>query len=293
VGSVLGQTLADYEIIVVDDGSKDNTRQVLQPYLDRIHYIHQDNAGVAAARNTGISAARGDWLAFLDSDDTWHPQKLALQMASIKQTGVGVCFTNVAYTKGSESAADVPRLAADQLGEEKIDEPLELLLDDARKVYVQTMLVEKSLLEHVGCFDEQLAAGEDTRVAYRLALQSPFVYINAPLVMVERSDERQGLTNSSVKTRRERCDSAIEIIAEAYFRSRQKSNSTLRKLRRKLGYYLAIRAIISAVDGHNAEARRFARDGWYFGGDLKTRMRCLAAMCWPGLVKRTRAQAWK
>jgi len=78
--SVLGQTRAADEIIVVDDGSGDNTAEVVRRYGDKVRYMHQENAGASAARNTGIAAARGEWIALLDGDDEWLPQKLELQM---------------------------------------------------------------------------------------------------------------------------------------------------------------------------------------------------------------------
>src|SRR5262249_43626334 len=73
IDSVLAQTVPCLEIIVVDDGSRDDTRERLVPYMDRIVYIYQHNQGVSAARNTGVDAAKGDLIAFLDSDDVWHP----------------------------------------------------------------------------------------------------------------------------------------------------------------------------------------------------------------------------
>jgi glycosyltransferase involved in cell wall biosynthesis len=81
VDSVLCQTLTPHEIIVVDDGSTDDTAEILRPYGDAIRYIYQENQGLSAARNTGILAAEGEWIALLDSDDTWHPTKLQLQAA--------------------------------------------------------------------------------------------------------------------------------------------------------------------------------------------------------------------
>ena len=80
VESVLSQGYEDLEIIVVDDGSTDNTREVLTAYQDSVSYIYQDNSGAPVARNTGISAAKGEYIAFLDSDDTWEPGSLSTRM---------------------------------------------------------------------------------------------------------------------------------------------------------------------------------------------------------------------
>jgi len=84
VQSVLDQTYEPLEIIVVDDGSTDNTRDVLEPFMDRITLLKQENKGVSAARNLGIKNARGEFIAFLDSDDLWLPDKTACQIDFFK-----------------------------------------------------------------------------------------------------------------------------------------------------------------------------------------------------------------
>src|SRR5690349_5838732 len=83
VESVFAQSYAPIEVIVVDDGSTDETAAALAPYLDRIRYVRQDNAGPARARNRGLQEARGQWIAFLDADDRWQPEKLARSCAVI------------------------------------------------------------------------------------------------------------------------------------------------------------------------------------------------------------------
>ena len=85
IDSVLAQTYTDYEIIVVDDGSTDNTAEIVKSYGSKVRYIYQQNAGDGAARNTGIYAAKGEWIAFLDHDDEWLPEKLRLQMELLKR----------------------------------------------------------------------------------------------------------------------------------------------------------------------------------------------------------------
>jgi glycosyltransferase involved in cell wall biosynthesis len=86
IDSVLEQKRDDIEIILVDDGSTDNTRELVQnKYGDQVRYVYQENQGIPGARNTGIKNAQGDYIAFLDSDDYWHPNKLEQQMALIAE----------------------------------------------------------------------------------------------------------------------------------------------------------------------------------------------------------------
>ena len=94
VESVLKQTVHSTEIIVIDDGSTDDTQARLAPRRDRITVIHQNNAGLSGARNTGLRAASGEWVAFLDADDAWHPRKLELQLKALQsQPGPGLIAT--------------------------------------------------------------------------------------------------------------------------------------------------------------------------------------------------------
>ncbi len=96
INSVLSQTLTDLEVIVVDDGSSDDTGKVLQEvYGDRIHYSFQSNQGISGALNTGLEKARGEWVAFLDSDDYWADEKLEWQFKALERFGsqCGACYT--------------------------------------------------------------------------------------------------------------------------------------------------------------------------------------------------------
>jgi glycosyltransferase involved in cell wall biosynthesis len=106
VESVLAQSFTDLEVIVVDDGSSDNTEQTLrQAFGDRIRYYFQPNQGVSVARNKGIAEARGEWIAFLDSDDLWEREKIERQFNALQQCGspCGACYTDVRFFNHSET----------------------------------------------------------------------------------------------------------------------------------------------------------------------------------------------
>src|ERR1043165_285078 len=96
IESVLSQTFQDFEVIVVDDGSKDSTPAIAQSYADRVRYVRQENAGVAAAVNHGISLARGRYFAWLSHDDLYAPDKLSAPLRTMQNIdGPGVCYTDI------------------------------------------------------------------------------------------------------------------------------------------------------------------------------------------------------
>ncbi|MGQ9690926.1 MAG: glycosyltransferase family 2 protein [Thermoproteota archaeon] len=178
IRSVLDQTYKDFEIIVVDDGSTDNTSEVLAEFGDKIHVIRQENAGVSAARNAGIKAARGEWIAFLDSDDIWEPQKLEVQVRDLEAHPEVVAHEVDAIIELS-SGGNINLFKLRGLSEEFKKHPLrERPLIDVLIVQMFTpcCLVRKEILDKVGYFDEDLSIHEDWNLLARVALEGPFFF---------------------------------------------------------------------------------------------------------------------
>jgi O-antigen biosynthesis protein len=166
INSVLEQTYGNYEIIVVDDGSTDETRQKLQPYQHKIRYIFQENQGSATARNTGIKLAKGDLVAFLDSDDLWSmPEKLEKQVACFqKNSDLGGLNTGWKIVDGAGKHIKTvqPWHKAPQLD-------LETWLKK-KCVLTSAMMFRRPWLEKVGGFDPELRQSHDVDLILRLSL---------------------------------------------------------------------------------------------------------------------------
>ncbi|NIV30517.1 MAG: glycosyltransferase, partial [Anaerolineae bacterium] len=178
VESALAQTCPDVEIIVVDDGSTDDTQAVLSDYRDTVHTIYQQNRGLAGARNTGFLASRGDYLLFLDSDDLMHPDKLAAHVALLEaEPDFGLV-----YSAWQQISADGTEI----LGEVRPHRQGQLLKELLLRqffFFASAAVVRRECMERVGLFDESLRWNEDADMWLRLARAGhAFGYIDRPLL---------------------------------------------------------------------------------------------------------------
>lgn len=167
VASVLAQTWTDFELIVVDDGSTDHTAAVLAEFDDpRLTGMHQENKGVSAARNLGIRASSGRFIALLDSDDSWLPDKLARQLAFMRESGMEISQTDEIWIR--DGARVNPCRKHAKLAGWFLERSLELCL-----ISPSCVLFSRALWEELGPFDERLPACEDYSLWLRVGLRYP------------------------------------------------------------------------------------------------------------------------
>lgn len=193
VESVCAQTIPAHEIIVIDDGSTDDTGNVLEAFKGRIHCILQENAGVSAARNAGIRAAKGDWIAFLDSDDQWFPDYLETQVKSICQYPDAIVHITNAVTIHSDSREEnhfkgtglLPRFEG--RSSLFLKRPLRIIVEHA-PWFVQSSVMMRSELTACGLFDPKLTIGEDFDVFSKMSLQGPLCIHNCIRVTIIRNE---------------------------------------------------------------------------------------------------------
>ncbi|WP_051243277.1 glycosyltransferase [Azohydromonas australica] len=183
ITSVLAQTYAPMECIVVDDGSSDGTARVVASFGDRVRYIHQTNAGASAARNTGIAAARGEYIAFLDSDDYWVATRVENQMEAIaREPGLVLLASSfVAEPLVEQDSLHVPHGEAFRADALEVFNGLTELLRDSY-LGTSTVIARTDALCAIGGFDVTLPIAEDLDLYFRLCRNSRYGLLRQPLV---------------------------------------------------------------------------------------------------------------
>ena len=179
INSVLAQSFQDFELIVVDDGSTDETSHIVEAYGQYLKLIRQANAGAASARNTGIMASQGQWVAFLDSDDLWEPDKLEVQMEDLQANPTVVAHMVdariVISDRNHPSLFEMRRLVAEFTKQPFRARPL---CDVLMSPFVTpSWILHRHTIEAAGYFNPALRIAEDIDLLSRIALEGPF-YVN-------------------------------------------------------------------------------------------------------------------
>ncbi len=230
IASVLYQTFADYEILVVDDGSEDGTHEVLTRFRSHVEWItHSKNLGVSAARNTGIRESHSPLIAFLDSDDYWLPDKLAAQVSFFSEHPEAVaCQTEELWVRRGVRVNPM----------KKHFKPSGEIFEPSLKLCVvspSAVVVKRSLLEEVGVFDEDFPVCEDYDLWLRVSWKYPVELIPEPLVIKEGGAPDQ-LSRSVQGMDRYRIKAIARLLASGCLSNKQ-AEAAIREIRFKCRVY--------------------------------------------------------
>ncbi|MBI5582840.1 MAG: glycosyltransferase [Deltaproteobacteria bacterium] len=231
VDSVLAQSCRDFELIVIDDGSTDDTEARLALLRGRLHYLRQERSGVSAARNRGLALASGEWVAFLDSDDLWLPRKLELQTDFLaRHPEAEICQTEEIWIRNGRRVN--PRLRHAKPAGDIFEPSLALCL-----VSPSAVMLRKSLLATLGPgpFDPQLPACEDYDLWLRIACRKPVFLIEEALV-IKRGGHADQLSRSTPALDRYRIQALIKLLQSDELSAGQ-SAAAFRELERKCRIY--------------------------------------------------------
>jgi len=217
IDSALAQTFRDIEIVVVDDGSTDTTAELIAGYGRAVVCARQENRGIAGARNTGVRLCSGDYIAFLDSDDYWLPEKLERQMALFQEHpeyGMVACQCASIDAHGHYREKNRPGTSG---------WILEALF---HKNFIRTSaaVVTRQCIEQVGLFDESLRECEEYDLWLRIAAQYQIGFINEPLAVY--TDNPAGVSTDSLAGRLHR----LRVLEKPYLKERIPSRLYARRI---------------------------------------------------------------
>jgi glycosyltransferase involved in cell wall biosynthesis len=230
ISSVLNQTHSNFELIIVDDGSTDNTAEVVDSFNNsRIVYIkHAINLGIASARNTGIAKSRGEYVAFLDSDDEWLPHKLREQLIAFEEapSDVGAIYTQIENIEKGKMTYLHPKTPPEGNIYRHVLSGLQ--------IYLPTLMVKRKYVEQAGKFDEDFVLGEDCDFAIRLSRLCGFKFVKTPLVIRYLMPDSISVDNPATPWE-------LERMLYKYFDEIQKDRRVLAYNYFAIGYYMCLR----------------------------------------------------
>jgi len=229
--SVMAQTLPADEIIVVVDGSTDNTSSMLKSRYPEVNLIQQDNQGVSAARNTGIAAARHDWIALLDSDDVWHQNKLEKQLQGLNNSSEYLfCHSDEIWIRNGVRVSQMNKHK--KAGGHIFQHCLPLCV-----ISPSAVVIHRLLFDEIGLFDETLPACEDYDLWLRLCSRYPVLYIDEALITKYGGHDDQ-LSRQYWGMDRFRIQALNKIISSAKLNDVDR-DAAVKMMRSKINIYLA------------------------------------------------------
>jgi glycosyltransferase involved in cell wall biosynthesis len=231
VDSVLAQSYDDWELIVVDDGSTDGTTETLERYGEKLRYCFQENEGASAARNRGLELARGEFVAFLDSDDLWLPRKLQVQVAYMDgHPDCLICYTDEIWIRRGRRVNPKKRHA--KYSGEIYPHCLPLCI-----ISPSSALMRRGLFEQVGAFDPTLPVCEDYDLWLRVAARFPVFFITEKLI-VKQGGHQDQLSQRSWGNDRYRVTALVKMLESSALTPQQR-RLTIAELHRKCRVLIA------------------------------------------------------
>jgi glycosyltransferase involved in cell wall biosynthesis len=226
IHSVLNQNFEDFELIVVDDGSTDETAEEIRKYGGRVKLLHHsENRGVSAARNRGILHARGKYIAFLDSDDLWVKGKLKIQVAFLDENPhYPLCYTDEIWIRRGKRVNPMVKHA--KYSGWIFEQCLPLCTISPSSAFMR-----KTLFPKVGLFDEALPVCEDYDFWLRISARFPIFFINKKLI-IKRGGHSDQLSNRSWGNDRYRVIALEKLLSEPYI-AQEEREMILKEMKRK------------------------------------------------------------
>jgi glycosyltransferase involved in cell wall biosynthesis len=289
IENIFQQTYRNLEVIVVDDGSTDDTQAKLESYGRQIRWTAQPNAGPAAARNRGIGMAAGEIIAFQDSDDAWHPSKIERQVSLLERAGDDVvcCLCNSVVEFDDRVVCSFANAPVNPPLEEGVWLNVTEVLASRAILFNQAAAVRREVLIRIGGFDESFRLMEDVELALRLSLEGPWAFIREPLATRQAKLERSLSHESNDKIVWENEVRILEGILRSVERNGRFTTlrpTIARELRRS-------RRRLRAVQIKNSEAFGASAVGWSLEQIEHYRMAVYRRMPWFSQMKVSALQA--
>jgi glycosyltransferase involved in cell wall biosynthesis len=282
LNSVFAQTFTDFEVVLVDDGSPDGKelKRALNPYLERVRYVHQENSGAGAARNRGVREARGEFIAFLDSDDLWMPEYLEKQVRFLREGGHDLAYADALLFGDSPIAGKTYMQTAPSVGPVTF---LSLVRNECN-IITSGVVARRPVLIEVGLFNESLRNGQDFELWTRLARHGARLGYQRKVLLRYRC--REGSLSGDMMNRLTREMRVYSYIAENYDLTDEERVELSRAMHLQRGAVDLATGKLSLLDGQFDEARSsFERAHGVLGG-WKLRAAVLMLRVAPRLLRR-------